>query len=213
MLSIRVFDEKKHIMNNTLYNVAHEIRENCPWMWNLIEMTNGWIFSIRYRKSLKKIENIIRVNEGEYHVVPASFENASQLTKFFSEQPEEEFLFFRPHPFDEKSLKKMAKNRGFLSFCVMKDDIIVSYFFLRCYFIGKCYLGRIVDYRWQGKGLGKLMRKLASEIAVNFGMPVYGTINKQNIASLKSASAVNGLRIIEELTNGDMIVEYLPKIK
>lgn len=105
----------------------------------------------------------------------------------------------------------MASNKGFLSYIVMKDSQVVGYFFLRCYFMGKCYRGYMTDYRWYRKGINRLMGEVATDIAVALGITMYGSINKDNVASLKSAESVNDIRVIKVHDDGDMIVEYLPK--
>ncbi len=40
---------------------------------------------------------------------------------------------------------------------------------------------------------------------------MYGSISPHNIASMESAKAVNDIKIISTLDNGDYYVEYLPK--
>ncbi len=59
-------------------------------------------------------------------------------------------------------------------------------------------------------GINKLMGKCATDIAVNFRLPMFGTISPENIASMKSAETVNKVRIIKTLDNGDYYVEHLP---
>lgn len=194
-----------------LYKLAHILRDKFPWMWNLIEWLNGLFFVLRYAKKIGRINDILVNHQLDYKVMKVDETISKDLSVFFAEQPENDYVFFRPHKFDEKTLRKLTRNKSFLSFVVMKENKIVGYFFLRCFFIGKCYRGYMTDYRWRRKGINRLMGEVSTEIAVSLGIPMYGSINKKNIASMKSVEAVNIIRIIEELSNGDMIVEYLPR--
>ena len=134
------------------------------------------------------------------------------LARFFEEQPDEAFEFFKPHSFDERTLRKLQRNKAFLAYVVKNDSsTIVGYFFLRCYFMGKCFRGYMVDYRWRNKGISKLTAKVMTDVATLLEIPSYGTIAPENMASMKSQSAVNDIKIIEQLANGDYYVEYCPK--
>ena len=82
--------------------------------------------------------------------------------------------------------------------------LLVGYFFLRCYFIGKCFRGYIVDYKHQNLGISKYTAKVMTDIVRMLGIPSYGTIAPDNIASLKSQNA----KIIKQLKNGDYYVKY-----
>lgn len=155
-------------------------------------------------------EVIGRFQEG-YNVCYLEEEHVDGLAKFFEEQPEEAFTFFRPHAFDKKTLTRLQQNKAFLSFVVEKDDNIVGYFFLRCFFMGKSFRGYIVDYRWRNRGISKLTAKVMTAVAQQLGIPSFGTIAPENMPSMKSQGAVNDIKIIEQLENGDYYVEYCPR--
>lgn len=194
-----------------LYALAHFLRDECPWIWDVIEQMNSWLFSIRYGRKLKRLHSILEHYQNEYQVDYIEEGHLPKLVSFFQEQPEEAFKFFKPHGFDEKALKKLQRNKAFLSFVIQKDDNIVGYFFLRCYFLGKCFRGYMVDYRWRNRGISKLTAKVMTDVASLLGIPSYGTIAPENMASMKSQGAVNDIKIIEQLENGDFYVEYCPR--
>ena len=77
--------------------------------------------------------------------------------------------------------------------------------------MGKCFRGYMVDYRWRNRGISKLTAKVMTDIATMLEIPSYGTIAPENMASMKSQGAVNDIKIIEQLANGDYYVEYCPK--
>lgn len=194
-----------------LYALAHLLRDKCPWIWDYIEMLNSFLFSLRYGRKLKSLPEILGKYQNEYSIEYIEEKHLANLTRFFQEQPEEAFTFFRPHAFDKKSLRKLQKNKAFLSFVVQKEERVIGYFFLRCYFMGKCFRGYMVDYRWRNKGVSKLTAKVMTDVAELLGIPSYGTIAPENMASMKSQGAVNDIKIIEQLKNGDYYVEYCRK--
>ena len=194
-----------------LYALAHFLRDKCPWIWDLVERFNSFLFYIRYGRKEKQLPEILERYQDEYRIELIERKHLDGLTRFFQEQPEEAFEFFRPHAFDRKTLGKLQKSKAFLSFVVQKEDTIVGYFFLRCYFMGKCFRGYMVDYRWRNKGISKLTAKVMTDVATMLEIPSYGTIAPENMASMKSQGAVNDIKIIEQLANGDYYVEYCPK--
>ena len=194
-----------------LYALAHILRDKFPWIWDLIEKTNSILFALRYRNELKQMPQLLERYQEGYCVEYIEERHLVKLASFFQEQPEEAFRFFKPHAFDLKTLKRLQKNKAFLSFVVTKDSNIIGYFFLRCYFLGKCFRGYMVDHRWRNKGISKLTAKVMTEVAQMLNIPSFGTIAPENMASMKSQGAVNDIKIIEQLENGDYYVEYCPR--
>ena len=97
-------------------------------------------------------------------------------------------------------------------FCVRdSENRIIGYFFLRCFFIGKAFLGKMVDVNAQGKGIGTQMCLCAMDIAKALGLRMFETISKDNIASLRSTEKVLDVRIVEEMDNNYLYIEDLRK--
>lgn len=194
-----------------LYKLAHLLRDKFGFLWNIIEWINALFFALTHRAALKKIPEILRECSGAFTLRLAEPADAAPLATFFAEQPEEAFKFFKPHEFDEKTLSKIIRNKAFLTFLVLDGEIIVGYFFLRCFVNGKSFRGKIVDYRYRGKGIAKLQGLVATKVASALGVRVFGTISPENYASLASSKAVNETRILKTLDNGYYYIEYLPK--
>ena len=194
-----------------LYKLAHILRDRFSFLWNLVEWGNAFVFALTHRAALKKIPAILQECSGTYTLRLTELTDAAALATFFAEQPEEAFTFFKPHAFDENSLKKVIRNKAFLTFLVLDKEKIVGYFFLRCFVNGKSFRGKIVDYRYRGKGIAKLQGLAATKVASALEMRVFGTISPENYASLASSKAVNEVRIVETLENGYYYIEYLPK--
>ena len=194
-----------------LYKLAHILRDKFGFLWNIIEWFNALVFAMTHRATLKKIPELLRELSDKFTLRLAEPADAAPLATFFAEQPEEAFKFFKPHAFDEKTLLKIIKNRAFLTFLVLDGEKIVGYFFMRCFVNGKSFRGKIVDYRYRGKGIAKLQGLAATKVATLLGVRVFGTISPENYASLASSKAVNETRILKTLDNGYYYIEYLPK--
>lgn len=196
---------------DVLYEAAHFIKDRLKPVWNLVEWGNAQCFALRCRKGLNQIPEILNRHSTDFTVRLATEADAPNLAKFFEEQPEEAFKFFKPHAFDEKSLKKIIRNQAFITFLVLSGDTIVGYFFLRSFVNGKSFRGKIVDHRWQGRGIAKLMGKASTDVALALPIRMFGTISPENYASMASSKAVNEVKILNTLDNGYYYIEYLPK--
>ena len=194
-----------------LYKLAHILRDRFGFLWNMIEWGNALVFALIHRSSLRQIPKILQECSGQYTLRMADVADAEALANFFAEQPEEAFEFFRPHGFDKKTLTKIIRNKAFLTFLFLDKEKIVGYFFLRCFVNGKSFRGKIVDYRYRGKGIAKLEGLAMTKISSATGIRMFGTISPDNYASLASSKAVNEVKIVETLDNGYYYIEYLPK--
>lgn len=194
-----------------LYKLAHILRDNFAWLWDVAEAINSFAFRIRYSGELKQIDSVMgRFGKDGMLLRQADVKDAEGLSLFFAKQPESDFEFFRPHGFDADALKVLLKRTSFMMFVVEKDGEIVGYFFLRSFVHGVTYLGKMVDHNHQGKGIGKMMCKAAMEVALTLGVRMYESINKNNMASMRSTGSVLKQVIIEELEHGDLLIEDLP---
>lgn len=196
-----------------LYQLSHYIKDKLPFIWDIIEYLNEKLFQLRYGRRLQNIPDCLCNIYGDYQIKEASMEDLFLLVDFFKEQPQESFSYFQPHGFDEKSLKKLIKRKSHIMVIAKKDNQIVGYVFLRCFFNGKCFRGKIVDYRWRGKGIAVLLGEVSTEIASVLQLRMFGTISKKNAASLYSSQASNDIKIVEELPDDYLYIEYLPKQK
>lgn len=200
-----------------LYKLAHFLRDHCGWIWNLAEGMNSLAFGIRYAKGLKRVPEVLRQYDTEtlrFH--EARVEDAEALAGFFARQPEEDYKFFRPHGFDVDSLRSLLKRTSFIMFVVeslteeSRDKRIVGYFFLRSFVHRQSYLGKMVDHNSQGQGIGKLMCKAAMDVALTVGVRMFESINRRNPASMRSTGSVLRQVVLQELEDGDLLIEDRP---
>ena len=193
-----------------LYKIAHILRDKRSWLWNIIEWMNGVVFSLRYGKRLKRFA-FSTVPDG-YEIVPIKDVPIEKLVDFFKRQPEEAYTYFRPHGFDEKSIKRLQKNKAFMGY-VLKDKEngeIAGYCFHRCFFHGQGFRGRMVDMSYRGKGLGTAMNKILNEVGFGIGLRLFETVSKDNVASYRSALSASNVKVVKEMERNELYLEILP---
>ena len=194
-----------------LYKIAHFLRDHLRWLWELAEAANSFAFGIRYAQGLKCIPEVMKKNSTTAMSMRlAEIEDASALASFFTRQPEGDFEFFKPHGFDIQSLRTLLKRTSFMMFVVETEREIVGYFFLRSFVHGQSYLGKMVDHEHQGQGIGKLMCKAAMDVALTLGVRMFESINRRNPASMRSTGSVLRQVVLQELEDGDLLIEDLP---
>lgn len=102
-----------------------------PWLWDLIDVLNSFLFTVRYGRRLRLISSegiIIKGLPSKFKIVPIREIPTEQLVAFFAHQPEEAFEFFKPHGFDAKSIKSYKGIRHSLhmfSWMVIRFLVIV----------------------------------------------------------------------------------------
>lgn len=193
-----------------LYKIAHILRDKLSWLWNIIEWANGVAFSLRYGKKLKAF-SFTNIPIG-YDLLPLRELTTNKLVSFFEHQPEEAFTFFHPHGFDEKSLKRLQRNKAFLGYVLLdkKNNLIAGYCFNRCFFHGQGFRGRMVDIDYRGKGLGTAMNKILNEVGFGIGLRLFETVSKENVASYRSALSASNVKVVKEMENNELFLEVLP---
>lgn len=193
-----------------LYAIAHFLRDKMGWLWNLIEVINSCLFSLRYGRKVKDFAFTF-VPEG-YEVVPMSNVETEKMVAFFERQPDEAFRFFKPHEFDKKSLKRLQKNKAFLAYVLIdsSNGKISGYCFNRCFFHGKGFRGRMVDIDYRGKGLGTAMNKMLNEVGFGIGLRLFETVSKDNVASYRSAMSASNVKVVKELPHNELYLEIMP---
>ena len=192
-----------------LYKVAHVLRDNLGWLWNIIEWINSVLFLLRYGRRLKTFE--ITTVPSQYEILEIKDMPTERLVSFFSHQPEDAFTYFRPHGFDRKSIKRLQGNKAFLAYVLLDkaNDAIAGYCFNRCFFHGQGFRGRMVDISYRGKGLGTAMNKILNEVGFGIGLRLFETVSKDNVASYRSALSASNVRVVKEMPKNELYLEII----
>ena len=199
-----------------LYELAHLIKDRCSFVWNFMEWGNSVAFSFRYRKGLKCLNEVVNVGVPEqYTIREAGREDVRGLFAFFSKQPKESFRFFKPHGFDESSIRTILDRVSFLTFVLLEKhdagDEIVGYAFLRCFVNGSSYRGYMVDAAHRGRGLAKIIGCGLNRVGDALHLDMYKSISPQNPASMKVTQAVCNIEMLKILENGDYLIKCSSK--
>ena len=187
------------------------LKKNLPGVWRLIEFVNGAVFGVFFGKTFHSntLQVLSSFDYNRYHFRLLEDDDLNELHAMLQKQPPGQFEFFKPHPFDRKTLKRLHRNPAFLMLGVFDGNNLAGYFFLRCFANKKCFTGRIVDTAYQGQGISKQMGRILHHIAWRSGFRVFGTASRDNTWSVRSYQSINNFRIIRELGNNFMLIEYL----
>lgn len=198
-----------------LYKIAHFLRDHLPWIWDLVDLLNAALFSLRYGSRLRKVEAallaqpVLDKSQTTYRVLPLRQVPTESLVSFFARQPEEAYRFFKPHGFDVKSIQKLQRNRALLAYVLMDGSQVAGYCFNRSFFHGKGFRGRQVGIGYRGRGLGTVMNRLLNEVGFGVGLRLFETVNKDNVASYRSAMSASQVKVLEEMEGNDLYLEIL----
>lgn len=192
-----------------LYEIAHIIKNRFLFLWKVVEWGNATLFYLMHKKKLMEINSVLEQVSNVYRFRTTTEEDVKKLVDFFARQPEEAFEFFKPHGFDVKSIKKLQRNKAFLAYVLLDGHQISGYCFNRSFFHGKGFRGRMVDIDYRGMGLGIMMNRILNKVGFGIGLKVFETVNKDNIASYRSAMFASNVRILEELDGKDLYLEIL----
>ena len=192
-----------------VYKIAHIVKDKLPFIWDAIEKVNEWLFVLRYGKKVKSIA-VTCVPEG-YELVALKDVETTQIVRFFEHQPVDAYTFFKPHGFDEKSIKRLKKNKSYLAYLLIDkvNGQIAGYCFNRCFFQGKGFRGRMVDVNYRGKGLGTAMNKMLNEVGFGIGLRLFESVSKDNVASYKSALSASNVKVLKELPHNELYLEIV----
>lgn len=188
-----------------LYKLAHAFQTKMPWIWEVFEEINAFFCGMK----IGRVERLQGCLVDGVRVIDIN--DAERLVEFFAHQPEESYKWFRPHGFDEKTLKMLLKRKSYIIYVQEEDGEIIGYAFLRCFMNGKCFLGKMVDVNHQGKGICTKLCEVGMKIAQKTGFRMFESINKENIGSMKASQKACDVIVVEELEGGDVLIEDRPR--
>ena len=187
------------------------IKHNLAFLWNIIEWGNGIVFSRMYRSRLEK------VLAGVFEEVPDShftFRKLVQsdlvlLHELLKSQNDGDLDYFKPHDFDMISLERQLKIPSFLMMGAFDGEKMAGYFFLRFFANKKCFVGRLTDKDYRGKGIGLVMNRIMYETAWRMGFRCLSTISRNNTLVMKAHAGNSSMVVLKELAGDYMLVEFV----
>ena len=135
------------------------------------------------------------------------------LFNLINSQPASDLEYFKPHAFDENSIQKQMKKKSFLMMGAFDNDSLVGYFFLRFFANKKCFVGRLIDKKYRGLGIGWIMNDIMYQTAWGMNFRCLSTISKNNNAVINAHLTNRHMIVLKELKNDYLLVEFLPDKK
>lgn len=188
------------------------IKHKLGIVWNIIEATNNLIFKVLYYSELDKTLPCVfnEFGQGGLQYRRLAIEDAGKLSGLINRQPPADLAFFKPHAFDEKSIIKQLKMSSFLMMGAFDDNTLIGYFFLRFFANRKCFVGRLIDEKHRGRGIGVVMNSIMYETAWRMKFRCLSTISRNNNSVMRAHSGNRNMKVLKELKNDYLLVEFLP---
>lgn len=189
------------------------VKHRLPIVWRAVEAVNGVLYRVLHgatfdRETTRVLSELptdgVEVRRLDQTDVPA-------LSAMISAQGDTRLTYFQPHGFSAGALRRMLNNRAFVAFGVFDNSRLVGYFFLRCFLNKKCFVGRLIDTNFEGRGIGRVMNKVMYNIAWSTGFRCLTTVSRNNAAVMRSHANNPHARIVSELPNDYLLVEFVER--
>lgn len=187
------------------------IKHNVRFLWRIIEWGNGILFSLLYRSRLEKVLSGVfeEVTESRYNFRKLAQADINGLHLLLNSQDEGDLDYFKPHRFNIKSLERQLKIPSFLMMGAFDGEKMAGYFFLRFFANKKCFVGRLTDKDYRGKGIGRTMNRIMYETAWRMGFRCLSTISRNNTLVMKAHAENRNMVVLKELAGDYMLVEFV----
>jgi len=190
------------------------IKHHLSFIWNIIEKLNNFCFYLIFKKRMldagKKVFKQEPSSKYNYRLLNSN--DAEALTSLISHQSKEDVRYFNPHGFDIESIRKQFSNHSFLMMGSFDGDKLIGYFFLRFFVNKKCFVGRLIDKDYRGKGIGVVMNNFMYKIAWTMNFRCLSTISKNNKAVMHAHSRNKSMVILKNLSNDYLLVEFKKQV-
>jgi hypothetical protein len=187
------------------------IKHHFKFLWRIIEWGNGILFFLIFKSKTEIISQRF-YKEFDLHVFSYRklvSEDIVSLDKLIKSQNPSDLKYFHPHDLDINSLLKQLKKPAFLMMGVFLGEKIVGYFFLRFFINKKCFVGRLIDQDYRGKGIGQIMNSIMYNTAWSMGFRCLSTISFKNESVMRAHSKNPAMVVLKELQNDYLLVEFL----
>ena len=192
--------------------LAYLLKQRSPRAFRAIEATARAAVELRYGRRLNSVEQKATITgtvDGHDSVIrPLGCQDAHQLNEFLDSLPPAYLRYFQPHSFDLSGLQSVLRSRAFLTYGLFVRNSLVCYALLKIAPTGSAYIGRLVHPDFGGMGLGKFLSGYLRWQASLAGLRARSTISRQNVASLRSHQAVSEFKIVAELPDDYLMIEF-----
>lgn len=188
-----------------------KIKHRMPVLWRGIEHVNALLFVLLHGR---EVMANARACLDRYRLEGVAFRlltpaDSADVSAFLARQPSERTAYFKPHGFDLGSVSRQAKTPTFVMFGAFRGDELVGYFFLRCFWNRRAFVGRIIDPAHEGKGIGRVMNSILYNTAWDSGFQCMTTISRHNHAVVRSHANNPSSHVLGDLPDDYMLVEMV----
>jgi hypothetical protein len=189
------------------------IKHHFAFLWRVIEKGNGLLFILFYKKRMEKVLPAVfnESFEPPFYYKRLDSKDASLLYDLINSQESSDLAYFHPHGFDQDSITQQFGNSSFLMMGAFDRNIMVGYFFLRFFTNKKCFVGRLIDKDYRGKGIGHVMNTIMYETAWRMGFRCLSTISRNNSLVMRAHSRNPKMKVLKDLPNNYLLVEFVRK--
>lgn len=177
----------------------------------MIEGVNAIVFFMIYKSKLDKVLTTVfdKNSLQPFYYRKLTLSDADSLHNLIKMQNPSDLEYFHPHDFDIVSIRKQLKNCSFLMMGTFDKEKIIGYFFLRFFINRQCFVGRLIDKEYRGKGIGTVMNDILYKTAWSMNFRCLSTISRDNIAVMRAHAKNPAYKVIKELNNNYMLVEFV----
>ena len=190
------------------------IKHRVPWLWVVVYWLNALLYRLLHRRRMQiQVERAFaEFGLSGHEFRPLRCDDLIDLAQLIHRQSKARLEYFQPHRFDLEALKKMHANSSFLMFGVLAEDRLVGYFFLRCFWNRKCFVGRLIDEPFERQGIGQVMNQIMYHIAWWSDFRCFTSISRKNKWIMRAHSGNPHARFVSELGNDYQLVEFVPAV-
>lgn len=187
------------------------IKHRLGFLWGIIDRINGWIFTMFYGSKLKKILPGVFNEFSDKHFIYRVLreEDIKPLHDLITSQPPDDIKYFSPHKFDMRSLLVQFRKPAFLMMGVFDGEKMIGYFILRFFANKRCFVGRLIDTNYRGKGIGEVMNSIMYDTAWKMHFRCLSTISRNNTAVMRAHAKNGHVVILKELRDDYLLVEFV----
>lgn len=193
-------------------HLAYLLKQRVPFLFIVIEKVARLVAVVRFGRRITAAErnSLVEgvINDSTAQMRALYLGDVSDLKKFLDNLPSAWLKYFKPHSFETDGLISVVESRAFLNYGLFVDGCLHGYALLKIAPTGSAFIGLLVHPDLSGLGLGRFIVEYLYWQASLLGLRTRSTISKSNTASLCSHRAVSEYKVVADLPNDYIMIEF-----